>query len=127
MKNEGDHRRAHPVEDRLHHGEAAIVDVERAEHGDDDEVGQDEGPAAGPRSPEAPPNVRDPDTYLNGQRARQRLADRDALSHLFLREPFPFADQFPLHLSDKSDGAAKADQSETEVIANELSDGDAPR
>src|SRR6266487_4514896 len=96
--------RAHSVEDRLHRGESAIMDVQRAEHGDDDEVRQDEGPAARPRAPEAPANIRDPDTDLDGQGARQRLADRDALSHLLLGQPLPLANQLPLHLPHEGDG-----------------------
>ncbi len=126
MQNEGDHRGAHSVEDRFYRGEAAKVDVKRAEHGDDDEVRQNEGPAACPRTPEAPANIGDPDADLDSQRPRERLTDRDAFAHLLLGQPLPLPDQFPLHLAHESDGTAEADRPKAEVVADEFSNGDAP-
>ena len=60
----------HAVEDRGHPRQPSEVDVERAERRDDDEVRQDERPAAGPGPPEAAADVRDPDADLDGEGAR---------------------------------------------------------
>jgi len=125
VEDQGDQRRAHSIEDRLHRGEAAIVDIERAEPSDDAEVQQDEGPAARPCPPEAPPDVRDPDPDLDGQRARQRLAHRDALSHLLLGQPLPLGDQLPLHLPHEGDRTAETDQPKAQVVPDEFSNRNA--
>src|SRR5436309_10838636 len=87
VEDQGDDGGTHAVEDRGHPRQPSEVDVERAERRDDDEVRQDERPAAGPRAPEPPANVRDPDANLDGEGAGQRLAHRDALAHFLLREP----------------------------------------
>src|SRR5947208_2979855 len=127
MQNEGDHRRADPVEDRCHRWKALEPNVERAEGGDDDEVGQDKRPAAGPRPPKATADVRDPNANLDGERSRQGLTDGDALPHLVLSQPLPLADHLPLHLADERDGAPEAEQTQPQVVLDELADGDAPR
>ena len=85
MQDQRDHRRADAVEDRRHRLQVAEIDVERAERGDDHEVRQDEGPAAGPGAPEAAAQIGDVDADLDRERPRQRLADRDGLAHLLLR------------------------------------------
>src|SRR4029077_6152941 len=97
------------------------------EHGDDDEVGQDEGPAARPRAPEAPADVGDPDADLDGQGTRQRLADRDALAHLLLGQPLSLADQLPLPLAHEGDGPAESDEPKAQIVSDELSDRHALR
>src|SRR5215468_10452304 len=53
MKDQGDNGRAHAIEDRRHPGQPAKMHVQRAERRDDQEIRQDKGPAAGPRTPEA--------------------------------------------------------------------------
>ena len=53
------------------------MDVERAEPGDDEEVGQDEGPASGPGAPEAGAEIGDEDADLDGERTGQRLRNGD--------------------------------------------------
>ena len=88
------------------------MDIQRAEHGHDDEVGQDEGPAAGPGAPEASADVRDPDAHLDGEGPREGLADRDPLAHLLFGEPLPLGHQLALHLPDERDGAAEAEETE---------------
>ena len=52
MEDERDDRRADAVEDGGDRLEVAEIDVERAQRGDDNEVRQDEGPAADPGAPE---------------------------------------------------------------------------
>ena len=82
MQDQGDDRRTDPVENRGHPGQAAEMDVERTERGDDQEVGQDKRPAAGPRTPKAAAQIGDEDSDLDRERARQRLADGDRVAHL---------------------------------------------
>ena len=125
VQDQGDDRRAYPVEDGLHRGQAAPVDVERPEHGNDHEVRQDERPVARPGAPEAAPDVRDPDADLDREWPGQRLADRDALAHLFLGQPLSLAHQLALQLADQGHGTAEADQAEAQVIPHQLADGDA--
>src|SRR5437879_13894057 len=96
------------------------MDVERSQRGHDDEVREDERPAARPRPPEATTDVGDPDADLDRERTRQGLADRDPFPHLLLGEPFLFADHLALHLSDERDRTAEADEAEAQVVADEL-------
>jgi hypothetical protein len=127
MQDQRDDGRAHAVEDRGDPGQAAEVDVERAQQRDDHEVRQNECPAARPRAPEAAAQIGGPDADLDGERAGQRLADRDALTHLALRHPAAIADQLALHLADEGDGAAEAEQPEPQVVANEIPNRNATR
>src|SRR5207237_8413751 len=53
VEDERDDGGTDAVKDRGHGRESLEVDVERGEARDNDEVRQDEGPAAGPRAPEA--------------------------------------------------------------------------
>jgi hypothetical protein len=121
VQNQCDHRRADAVENGAHRRQATEIDVERAQRRHDDEVGQDERPPAGPRTPEAAADVGDPDADLNGERPGQRLAYGNALAHLVLREPFLVADELTLHLPHKSHRPAKAEHTKTEEILHELS------
>src|SRR5262249_33743533 len=70
-------------------------------------------------------DVRDPDAHLNGERPRQGLADCDALAHLLLGEPFPLAHHLALHLADEGHRPPEAEEAQAEVVAHEVSDGDA--
>ena len=112
----------HAVEDGRHRLQAAEIDVKCAQGGHDDEVRQDEGPAAGPGPPESATQIRDIDPDLNGERSRQRLADRDRLAHLLLGEPFTVVDEFPLHLADQRNRAAKAKAAEPQEVTDQFPD-----
>src|SRR5215831_10144870 len=125
MQDERDHSRADTVKDGLHEREPAEVDIERAHGGDDNEVGKNERPASCPGSPEAAPDVGDPDADLDGERPWQGLADRDALAHLVLREPLLVADQLTLHLTDERHGPAEAEKTKAQEVAHEIAKGNA--
>ena len=71
MQDQRDDGRADAVEDGRYRLEVAEIDVERAECGDDDEVRQDEGPAARPRAPKTRAQIGDVDSNLNGEWPRQ--------------------------------------------------------
>ena len=122
MEDQRDHGGADAVKDCRHRFEVAERDVERAERGDDDEVRQDEGPAARPRAPETRAQVGDVDPDLDRQRTGQRLADRDGLAHLLLGEPAAAADEFALHLCDKRHRASEADRPEAQEVAHDFAD-----
>src|SRR2546426_11945513 len=124
MEDERDDGGADAVEDRRHGRESLEVDVERGEARDDDEVRQDEGPAAGPRAPEAAAYIRDPDPGLDGERPGQRLADGDALAHLLLRQPLLLTHQLAFHLPDQRDRPTEAEQAEPQVVPNEITNRD---
>ncbi len=53
MQDQRDDRRTDAIEDRGDRLEVAEIDIERAQRGNDDEVRQDEGPAAGPGAPKS--------------------------------------------------------------------------
>ena len=53
MEYERDDGRADSVKHGRHSGKVAEMDEERTQSGDDDEIGKDEGPATGPRTPKA--------------------------------------------------------------------------
>src|SRR5262249_14548115 len=125
VQDEGDDRRTDPVEDVRHGGQALELDVQRAQGCDDDEVRQDEGPAARPRAPEAAPDVGNPDANLDGEGPPQRLAHSDALAHLFLGEPLLVAAESALHLTDEGHRPAEAEDAEPQVVPDELADGHA--
>src|SRR5258707_9850664 len=108
MQDQRDDGRAHAIEDSGYRLEVAEIDVESSQRRDDDEVGQDEGPAAGPGAPETAPQVRHIDANLNGKRSRQRLANRNRLPHLLLGEPLAVVDQFALHLAHQRYWSAEA-------------------
>src|SRR2546429_511253 len=91
---------------------------------DDDEVRQDEGPAAGPRAPEAAAYIGDPDPDLDGERPGQRLADRHGPPPLLLRQPLLLTHQFAFHLPDQRDRPTEAEQAEPQVVPNEITDRD---
>ena len=110
------------VEDGGHRLQVAEIDVECAQRGHDDEVRQDEGPAAGPGAPEAAAQVGDVDADLNRERSGQRLADRDRLAHLLLGEPFAVVDQFAFHLADQRNRAAEAETAEPQEVAHQFAD-----
>src|SRR3569623_1991144 len=98
------------------------MNVERADTGDDDEVRQNERPAAGPGAPEAGAHVRNIDADLNGEWPWQRLADGDRLAHLVLGQPVFVGNQLALHLTDQRDRAAEAEQPEPEEVGDEFAD-----
>jgi len=98
------------------------MDVERAQRGDDDEVGQDERPAAGPGAPEPAAHIGDKDADLDRQRAGERLRDRDRVAHLFLSQPALLADQFLFHLADERHRAAETDRAEPQKVQDDLLD-----
>src|SRR5713101_10065756 len=116
MKDQGDHGRTDAIENGAHRGETAEMDVQGAQGRHDDEVGQDEGPTAGPCSPEPSPQVRNIDPYLDGERPWQRLAHGNAVAEFIFRQPLSLCDQFFFHLSAKSNGSAKTERSKAEVI-----------
>src|SRR5229473_8139526 len=122
VENQGDDGGTDPIEDGCDRRQSTEVDVEGAEGRHDEEVGEDEGPAARPGPPDASPEIRDKDADLDRQRARQRLTDGDPLPHLLLRQPLPFADELPLHLSAQSDRPPDAARAEAQEIAHELRD-----
>jgi hypothetical protein len=103
------------------------VHVERAQRRHDDEVRENEGPAARPRAPEAAAQIRKPYTDLDGERTRERLADGDAFSHLVLGDPALAADQLALHLAHQGNRTAEAEETQAEVVPDEVFDGNAPR
>src|SRR5262249_44748153 len=67
--------------------------------------------------------IGDVDADLDGERAGQRLADRDRLAHLFLGEPAFVGDELALHLADQRHRPAEAEEAEAEEIEDELRDG----
>src|SRR5262249_25890254 len=111
------------VEDGGHGLQAAEVDVESAERRHDDKVGEYEGPAAGPGAPEPAPQIGNVDAYLNRERTREGLADRDSLTHLLLSQPTPLGDELALHLADQCHWTPEAEKSEAQEVAHELLDG----
>ena len=113
-------RRAHPIEDGGDRPQVAESDIERAEGGDDDEIRQDENPAAGPRAPEAASKIGNINADLDSERPGERLTDRDRLSHLRLADPAAVVDQLALHLADEGDRSAKAEQAEAEEVEHEF-------
>src|SRR2546428_4560105 len=122
MQDQRDDGGAHAVEDRGDPRQAAEVDVERAQRSHDDEVRENERPAARPRAPEAAAEVGEPDADLDGERARERLADRDALTHFFLRHPALTAHHLALHLTHESDGTAETEEAEPQVATDAVAD-----
>jgi hypothetical protein len=122
MQDERDDRRADAVEHCRHRLKVAQVDIERAQRGDDHEVGEDERPAAGPRAPEAAAQIGNIHADLDGERPRQRLADGDRLAHLLLGKPPAFGHELALHLADQCDRPAEPEHAETQEIGHELGD-----
>ena len=127
MEDERDDGRTRPVEDRGHRRQTAEMDVQRGECRHDDEVREDEGPAAGPCPPEPSAEVGDEDPDLNRERAGQRLTDRDPLAHLLLRQPLPLLDQLSFHLAAERDRAAEPERAEAQVIPHQVPDPNACR
>ena len=107
MQDQCDDGRAHPVKDRRHRLQVTEINVEGTQCRNDHEIGEDKGPSAGPCSPETASQVRDVDAHLDGERPRQRLTDGDGFAHLLLGQPTPVSDQFPFHLTHKSDRPAQ--------------------
>ena len=122
MKNERDDGRTHAVEDGCNRLQVAEIDIESAQGSYDDEVRQDEGPAAGPGAPEATAQVGNVDSHLNCERPGQRLTNRDRLAHLLLGEPFAVVDQFAFHLADQRNRAAKTEATEPQEVAHQFAD-----
>jgi hypothetical protein len=120
MDDQRDDRRADPVEQRGHPAKAAKVHVERTERTDDQEIGQDEGPAAGPGSPEPAAHVGDENPDLDRQRPGQRLRYRDGVAHLLPGDPALVADQLLFHQPDQRHRAAKTDRPEPEEIKDDV-------
>jgi len=100
--------------------EIAEIDVERAERSHDDEIGENEGPAADPSSPKSAAQISDVDTDLDRQRSRHRLADRNRFTHLLLAKPAALGDDLALHLADQRHGTAESQQAQPEKIAEQL-------
>ena len=120
MQDQCDDGGTDAVEDGGDRLQVAEIDVKRAECGDDEEVRQDERPAAGPGAPEAASQVGDVDPDLDRQWPRQRLADRDRLAHLLFRQPLLVVDELSLHLADQRHRPAEAEAAEPEEIAHQL-------
>src|SRR5690349_23129258 len=100
MEDQRDNRRADTVEDSRDWLEIAKIDVQSTESGDDHKVRKDESPAADPGAPKTAAQIGDIDSDLNGERSRQRLADRDGFAHLLFAEPATLGDELALHLAD---------------------------
>ncbi len=96
--------------------------VQGRERGHNDEVGQDEGPAAGPRAPSSSAQVRHIDADLDRKRTGERLADGDGFAHLLPGEPVSVRNQLAFHLTHEGDGSAKAQQPQAEEIAHQPGD-----
>ena len=122
MKDQGDDRRAHAVEDRGHPGQATEMDVQRAERSDDQEIWQDKRPAAGPRAPEAAAQIGDEDADLDRERAGQRLADRDGVAHLLPRQPLAILHKLLFHQADKRHRSAEPQRAEAQEIGDYLAE-----
>ena len=63
---------------------------------------------------------------MDGEGSGEGLADGDALAHLLLGQPLPLADHFALHLADERDLAAETEETEPQIIQDELPEGHAP-
>ena len=107
MKDERDHRGTDAVENRCDLAQAPQMHIEGAKTRDDQEVRKNKGPAAGPRTPEPAAQIRDEDSDLDRERARERLAHGDGFPHLLLSEPAPSADELAFHLADERDGSSE--------------------
>src|SRR2546428_13802880 len=69
-------------------------------------------PTAG-RAPESAADVRDPDADLDREWPGQRLADGDAVAHLFPGQPLLFSHELSLHLTHQRDGPTKAEHAQS--------------
>src|SRR6266566_6916776 len=114
MEDKCDDRRADTVEDTGDRLEIAKIDVESTQSGDDHKGRKYESPTADPGAPETAAEIANIDSNLDGERAGHRLTDGDGLAHLFFGQPAALSDDFPFHLADQRDGAAKSQQPETE-------------
>ena len=123
MQNERDDSRAHAIEDAADALQVAEMHKQRTQRGDDQEVGKNESPAAGPGSPKAATQVGDKDADLNGKRPRQGLTDGHRLPHLVPRQPLAFANKLAFHLADQGDGSAEAHESEPQEVEDDIPDG----
>src|SRR6266576_3670691 len=122
MKDQRDDGGTYAIEDGGYRLQVAEIDIESAQCGDDDKVRKDEGPSTGPGAPESAAKIRNIDADLNCERPGQRLADRDGLAHLLLREPFAVIDQFTFHLSHERNRAAEAEKSQAQEVPHQLAD-----
>ncbi len=126
MQDEGDDGRADPIKDCRYCRQVAEVHIERAQRCHDHEIGKDERPAAGPRSPEAGAQIRDVNANLDREGAGQGLTDGDCFAHLFFREPLALGHELALHLADQRNRASEPKQSEPQKVRHDLSET-APR
>src|SRR5437763_3650688 len=115
---------AHTRKNSRHQRKTAEVHVERAEHGHDDEVREDERPPAGPRAPESATEIGDEDPDLDRERSGERLTHRDPLAHLVFREPLPLLNELSLHLTAEGDGPAEPERAEAQEVGDEPADRD---
>jgi len=120
MEDERDHCRTDAIEDRRHWLQVAQRHVKRTQGGDNDEIGQDERPSAGPCAPEAGPQIGRVDANLDGKRPRQGLADGDGFAHLLVGEPALLRHQLALHLTDQRHRPAEAQKAQTQEVTHEL-------
>jgi hypothetical protein len=127
MQDQGYDRRTHAVEHGGHRLQVAEVDVERAQCRDDDEIRENEGPAAGPSTPKTAAQIGGVNADLDRERSRQRLADGDPLAHLLFRQPFAVGDELALHLPDQRHRPAEAEEPKTQEVDNQLADAAARR
>src|SRR5215469_3358361 len=127
MKDQGDDGRAHAVEDRGHPGQPTEMDVKRAKPRDDQEIRQDKGPAAGPRTPEPAPQIGDEDADLDREGTGQRLADGHGIAHLLPGQPLAFTYELPFHQADKRHRPAEPQSAETEEINDDFAERTAVR
>ena len=88
------------------------MDVKRAQCRDNQEIGQDECPPAGPGAPETAAQICNEDADLDRQGAGKGLRDRNRVPHLFLGQPAPLADQLLFHQPAERDRPAKAERAE---------------
>src|SRR6516225_5189974 len=98
------------------------MDIECAERCDDEEIGQDEGPAPGPRAPEAAAQIGDEDADLDRQRPGQRLADRNGVAPLISGQPLAFLYELLFHQADKRHRSAEPQRAEAQEIGDYLAE-----
>src|SRR6516162_6062364 len=122
MQDQGDDGGTDAVEDGGHRPELAEMDLEGAESRHDNEVRQNERPAPRPRAPESAAQIGGVDADLDGERSRQRLADRDGLAHLLLAQPLALGDELALHLPHQRHRSAEAQEPEAKEVGHQLRD-----
>src|SRR5215469_10777988 len=122
MEDKRNDGRADPVKNRRHPRKSAEMDIERAERSHNQEIGQNEGPAACPGAPEATAKIRGKNTDLNSEGPGKRLRDSDGVPHLLLSKPTSVLNELLLHQPTQCHWTAETEGSETEKISDEFAD-----